>query len=808
MRRADAEIEGGEVDPVHAGFRRADVARADDCNGFQYLPVTLVQAREDRRKSKWVQLRCLVDEGSNLSYVSQPAARRLGFEEAEARFGITLCTFGGNQQHGGGLPRVLKLKGLRDDEQYRAVVCELEGLQERLDGLSLQATRPYPHLRVARPHLPTEPGDVDLVIGYDLKALMIPREVYEGADGEPIAVATRVAWMILPPRPPEVGDKDITEAGRRRLEDRYSRQLRTKKALQARRVVAELTGEDWCMLEAVWRWCNGDPIPPAGAGERDHAAELEADFQQWCQADALGVAPTSRCVCTPKQIEEAEFITHVREHIVLVGQRVEVPLPWKPGYPQALRNNRAHAAALQRALMEKVDKSGLTHAYEEEMEVIVNQFSEPVPQGDRDQDQAWYLVHFPVQNRTKLRVVWNAARKTHGQALNDGLYKGPSLLNSLGTVLSGFRGKTIGVVGDIRKMYNQVQLTARDRDYHRFIWRGEDRRWTRLVFGDRPAPDIAIATLQFLAGLAQDEWPEAACILREAAYMDDIIFAVDTQAQAVAAQAGVEKILAKGSFVVKEWVTNSVGGGQDDQVAVLGVVWSRAGDRLGVRPPLGLPSPPLTKRKILAWIATLWDPLGIVAPGTVQAKVRMQAMWDCGLSWDEPLAEDDETGWRKALGRYAECAAATVPRFMGPVGEGATSLNVFCDAGRDAFGTAAWWATGDGRAFFVEAKTQVAPLKAQTVPRLELMALLLGARTAVRQAALVPRIPTSVVVWTDSKTARQWVAMASRRLKAFVAARVAEIHELRRERGFDVRRITTEENPADWLTKPIVRSLE
>ena len=36
-------------------------------------------------------------------------------------------------------------------------------------------------------------------------------------------------------------------------------------------------------------------------------------------------------------------------------------------------------------------------------------------------------------------------------------------------------------------------------------------------------------------------------------------------------------------------------------------------------------------------------------------------------------------------------------------------------------------------------------------------------------------------VWTDSKAARQWVAMASRRLKALVAACVAEIHELRRE---------------------------
>lgn len=138
------------------------------------------------------------------------------------------------------------------------------------------------------------------------------------------------------------------------------------------------------------------------------------------------------------------------------------------------------------------------------------------------------------------------------------------------------------------------------------------------------------------------------------------------------------------------------------------------------------------------------------------------------------MPDDEVESWKQTLINHAQCARVQVPRWCG---DHPWRLHVFCDAGRDAYGAAAWAVRESGRAF-LGAKSQVAPLKTQTVPRLELMAVLLGMRLAGNwlescdaEACLPDR-----VVWTDSVTVQQWVAMPSHRLKAFVAARVAEIH--------------------------------
>lgn len=44
-----------------------------------------------------------------------------------------------------------------------------------------------------------------------------------------------------------------------------------------------------------------------------------------------------------------------------------------------------------------------------------------------------------------------------------------------------------------------------------------------------------------------------------------------------------------------------------------------------------------TKRNSLRKIATLFDPLGLLAPFSIRAKILLQEMWTAGLEWDEEM---------------------------------------------------------------------------------------------------------------------------------------------------------------------------
>ena len=46
-----------------------------------------------------------------------------------------------------------------------------------------------------------------------------------------------------------------------------------------------------------------------------------------------------------------------------------------------------------------------------------------------------------------------------------------------------------------------------------------------------------------------------------------------------------------------------------------------------------------TKRNFLKKIATLFDPIGFLAPYTIRAKILLQDMWTAGMEWDEELTE-------------------------------------------------------------------------------------------------------------------------------------------------------------------------
>ena len=98
--------------------------------------------------------------------------------------------------------------------------------------------------------------------------------------------------------------------------------------------------------------------------------------------------------------------------------------------------------------------------------------------------------------------------------------------------------------------------------------------------------------------------------------------------------------------------------------------------------------------------------------------------------------------------------------------------------------------------------SRVSPIKAVTIPRLELMGGILSARLArnIKKTLTVGK----TTFWTDSTNVLYWVHSKSRSFKPFVANRVGEIQRITDPEEW--RHIPGEENPADLPTRGLTAS--
>ncbi|CAG2213730.1 unnamed protein product [Mytilus edulis] len=124
-----------------------------------------------------------------------------------------------------------------------------------------------------------------------------------------------------------------------------------------------------------------------------------------------------------------------------------------------------------------------------------------------------------------------------------------------------------------------------------------------------------------------------------------------------------------------------------------------------------------------------------------------------------------------------------------------TQLHVFVDASTTAYG-ASVYICNHHESSLVIAKNRVAPLKQLTLPQLELMAALIGARLADHVKSVLHI--EDITFWSDSQIVLQWLS-TSKQLKRFIRNRVTEIRKLTNTQEW--RYCPTKDNPADLLTR-------
>lgn len=108
-----------------------------------------------------------------------------------------------------------------------------------------------------------------------------------------------------------------------------------------------------------------------------------------------------------------------------------------------------------------------------------------------------------------------------------------------------------------------------------------------------------------------------------------------------------------------------------------------------------------------------------------------------------------------------------------------SSLHMFVDASEKAYGAVVYlrshYESGVTSIRLISAKSKVAPLKAISIPRLELMSAVVGLRLTVPLANLLEIDVSEVTYWCDSMNVLGWIRNQSRKFQPFVANRVGEL---------------------------------
>ncbi|XP_058836416.1 uncharacterized protein LOC131693000 [Topomyia yanbarensis] len=452
---------------------------------------------------------------------------------------------------------------------------------------------------------------------------------------------------------------------------------------------------------------------------------------------------------------------------------------------------------------------------------------------------SYYLPHHPVikdsSTTTRVRVVFDASSKSStGVALNDVLLNGPVIQDDLRTIIMRSRQYPIILIADVEKMFRQILMDPEDLSLQRILWRFspdqpvETYELLTVTYGTKPAPFLATRTLKQLSIDEAATFPLAAERIAKDVYMDDVITGANDVEEAKIIRSELDGLLRTGGFRLRKWISNNedalVGVAEDNlalpfendvdfdaerTVKTLGLVWEPRTDTFRFKIQFEeVQSVALTKRKVLSCIAKVFDPLGLVGPVVTKAKMFMQQIWELkdtahkALGWDDNLPSSLVDSWMDFNAQFPNLNEIRIPRFVVCPNAISFQLHSFSDASEKAYGACSYLRSEDSKgqvtASLISSKSRVAPLKRQTIPRLELC----GAQLAVELHQKVTKslnLTCESFFWTDSKTVLQWLAQPPNAWTTFVAHRVSFIQHSTQNCHW--RHVPGIQNPADQLSR-------
>ncbi|XP_062558270.1 uncharacterized protein LOC134223146 [Armigeres subalbatus] len=482
-----------------------------------------------------------------------------------------------------------------------------------------------------------------------------------------------------------------------------------------------------------------------GHHDVQHTADLELHelLHNFFTLEESGISVTP----LPESNEDRRARELLEKTTVRKGDRYETGLLWKENhtqlpdsYPMAVKRMECLEKKLIRnpELQDKVSK--LIEQYLEKgyaHKITAQDLEDAVP------GRTWYLPLNVVLNPKKpgkIRLVWDAAAAVQGTSLNSTLLKGPDLLVNLPVVLYHFRERPIAFGGDIAEMYHQILIKRSDKQAQRFLYRDDPSCppqtyvMDRATFGSTSSPCSAQHVKNKNAQMFADQFPEAVQAIVDKHYVDDYLDSTDTIDEAV--KRALEMFLEKLGEPRKEQLVRFTYNKTTTTERILGVSWDPVEDvfvfsaklREDLEPFITGTQRP-SKRQVASCIMSFFDPHGYLAPITIHRKNLLQDFWRIGRTWDEKITDEAATKWNRWTTAMPAVESLKIPRCYfssaRPMDRDGLQLHIFADASENAYGCVAYFRTvieGLPKNALVAAKTKVAPLQHESIPRLELNA--------------------------------------------------------------------------------------
>ena len=624
----------------------------------------------------------------------------------------------------------------------------------------------YPHLRnlqLADSGDGVHDLDVDLMIGADFAYSFLMDHVVRGEPGlGPVATLTRFGYVLSGPVPVS-------------SQNNHSSNVTVSHVLKTGAVIIE----------------------------RD--SELTEDLKQFWDIENSGKI---------QEIDEFESNENPLEgKIKFNGTRYEVTLPIK-NEESKIPDNHSVASIRLNSLLKRLQlKPDIFEQYDN---VIKEQLAagviEKVEEGlePRPPGSVHYIPHHEVlrQDRqtTKLRIVYDASSKSKGEvSLNDCLDPGPNLAPLITDVLLRFRMNKVAVIGDIEKAFLNISIDPSQRDLLRFSWVDTNDpnnptvvslRFARLLFGLSVSPYVLNATIRHHLESNEEFNAEFVENVKNSLYVDDYASSFNSEDECFTMYEQLKSCFSKGGFNMRKWASNNksllerIGKAEtgvtvetkenkqtshalctDEEVKVLGLKWNQNTDKMQLDLSTfqsDATQEPVTKRTILKTTAWFYDPLGLLAPVIVPLKQVFQEICKQKIEWDACLPQEISDKWVEIVNDILHVSSIEFPRSLltdiEQTDVESIELHGFSDASKIAFGACVYIRIKSSKGIktqLVAAKSRIAPLKNETIPRLELMAAVVLAQliTSVHSALSKCTKIDSMKCWCDSLVTlwRIWV---------------------------------------------------